>query len=111
MSARRSGMLMLEVMLGVAIVGMAGVGLITMLTQTLHTVRQGRAAERRMESASRLLARASLWSDTDLASRLGRSRIGNWNLEVVRPQPALYTLSVFDTLGGAAVVHTTAYRP
>ena len=104
-------MVMLEVMLGVAILGMAGVALITLLTQTVHTVRQGRAAERRTESATQLLDRATLWSGNDLASRLGRSRVGDWNLEVATPQTQLYTLVVLDTLSGATVLRTTVYRP
>jgi type II secretory pathway pseudopilin PulG len=111
MSARRSGMVMLEVILGVAILGMAGVALVTLLTQTLHTVRQGRASERRTESAARLLSRATLWNDAELASRLGKSRIGDWSLEVARTQPGLYTLAVLDTLAGAPVLRTSVYRP
>jgi type II secretory pathway pseudopilin PulG len=108
---RRSGMVMLEVMLGVMILGMAGVALITLLTQTVHTVRQGRAVERRMASAAQLLDRATLWSDGELASRLGRSRIGELDVDVALPQPQLYSLTVLDTLTGARVLATTVYRP
>lgn len=111
MTSSRTGMVMLEVILGVAILGMAGVGLVTLLTQTLHTVRQGRAAERRTASAVQLLDRATLWSESELASRRGRSRIGDWNLDVAAPQTQLYTLVVLDTLTGAPVLRTTVYRP
>jgi hypothetical protein len=104
-------MVMLEVMLGVTILGMAGVALVTLLTGTLHTVRQGRSAERRTEGAARVLNRVTRWNDAELASRLGRSRAGSWNLDVVRPQPGLYTIAVYDTLGGAAVLRTSVYRP
>jgi type II secretory pathway pseudopilin PulG len=104
-------MVMLEVMLGVAILGMAGVALVTLLTQTVHTVRHGRAAERQTTSAAQLLDRATLWSDTELASRLGRQRIGNWNLEIAAPQPRLYMLVVLDTLTDAPVLRTAVYRP
>ena len=111
MSVRRSGMIMLEVMLAVAILGMAAVGLVTMLTQTLHTVRLGRAAEQRTESASRLLDRVTLWNDGELSAHLGISRVGNWNLETVAPRPTIYMLSVLDTIGGMPVLRTTVYRP
>jgi type II secretory pathway pseudopilin PulG len=109
--AMRSGMVMLEAILGVAILGMAGVGLVTLLTQTVHTVRQGRTTERRTVSAMQLLDRATLWSDGELASRLGRSRIGDWNLDVATPKSRLYSLVVLDTLTGATVLRTTVYRP
>ncbi|HEU4722068.1 MAG TPA: type II secretion system protein [Gemmatimonadaceae bacterium] len=112
MKARaRPGMVMLEVILGVAILGMVGVGLVTLLTQTVQTVRQGRAAERRTESAVQLLDRVILWSESELASRLGRSRMGVWNLDVATPRARLYTLAVLDTLSGATVLRTTVYRP
>ena len=102
---------MLEVILGVAILGMAGVALVTLLSQTVHTVRQGRATERRTEGAAQLLNRATLWSESELASRLGRSRVGDWNLDVATPQAQLYTLAVLDTLTGVTVLRTTVYRP
>ena len=111
MRATRDGMVMLEVMLGVAILGMAGVALVTLLTQTVHTVRQGRTMERRTTSAMQLLDRATLWSDGELASRLGRSRVGDWNLDVAAPRTQLYSLTVLDTLTGATVLRTTVYRP
>ena len=102
---------MLEVILGVAILGMAGVALVTLLSQTVYTVRQGRATERRTEEAAQLLDRATLWSGSELASRLGRSRAGDWNLDVATPQAQLYTLAVLDTLTGVTVLRTTVYRP
>ena len=104
-------MVMLEVILGVAILGMAGVGLVTLLTQTLHTVRQGRGAERRTESAARVLDRATMLGESELTGRLGRSRVGDWNLEIAAPQTRLFTLAVRDTLTGAVVLRTTVYRP
>ena len=75
MTRPRSGMVLLEVMLGTAILGMAGVGLITLLTQTVETVRHGRAGERRTMSASQLLDRATLWSTSELDTRIGRQRV------------------------------------
>lgn len=107
----RGGMVMLEVILGVAILGMAGVGLITLLSQTLHTVRLGRDAEQRTASAARQLDRASVWSENELAGRLGRSRAGTWTLEVTTARAKVYTLAVLDTLTGATVLRTTLYRP
>lgn len=108
---RRSGMLLLEVMLGIAILGMAGVAMITLLTQTVQTVRHGRSTERRISSASQLLDRATLWSASSLDSRIGRSRIESWNLEVTLARPRLYTLVVLDTLTDAEQLRTTVYRP
>ena len=102
---------MLEVILGVAILGMAGVGLVTLLSQTLHTVRLARGAEERTESAARLLDRASVWSENALVGRLGRSRAGTWTLEFTTTRARVYSLAVLDTLTGATVLRTTLYRP
>jgi type II secretory pathway pseudopilin PulG len=111
MMRARDGMLLLEVMLGTAILGMAGVALVTLLTQTVATVDHGRSAERRVMGASRLLNRATLWSEPELALRVGRQRTGAFDLEVTKPRPQLYTLRVLDTLSGSAVLRTTVYRP
>jgi type II secretory pathway pseudopilin PulG len=106
----RRGMLMLEVMLGTAILGMAGVALITVLTQTTATASHGRAAERSVMSAAQLLDRATLWNENELTMRLGRQRVGAWDLEVGAPRARLFTLVVRDTLTGAPVLQTTVYR-
>jgi type II secretory pathway pseudopilin PulG len=105
-------MVLLEVMLGTAILGMAGVALITLLTQTMTTVQRGRAAERKVASASQLLDRASLWSSAELAMHLGRTRVGTWDMQVdAAPNRRLYDVAVLDTLSGTAVLRTTFYRP
>jgi type II secretory pathway pseudopilin PulG len=101
---------MLEVMLGIAILGMAGVALIAVLTQTVTTATHGRASERRVMSAAQLLDRATLWNENELTMRLGRQRIGAWDLEVGAPRARLFTLVVHDTLTGAPVLRTTVYR-
>ena len=110
MKRARSGMLLLEVMLGTAILGMAGVALITLLQQTVETVRQGRATERRTVLATELLNRVSLLSGAALQERIGRSRIGAWTLQV-KGTPPLFVMVVRDTLTDAEVLHTTVYRP
>ncbi|HEX7980445.1 MAG TPA: type II secretion system protein [Gemmatimonadaceae bacterium] len=111
MSAMRRGMLMLEVMLGIAILGIAGVALVTLLTETLATASRGRAAEREVLGAAQLLDRATLWSNGELAMRLGRARVGAWDLEIAAPRARLYTLTVLDTLTRVVVLRTTVYRP
>ena len=107
----KSGMLLLEVLLGIAILGIAGVGLIMLLTQTVETVRHGRDTERRVMSASHLFNRATLYNTPELDARIGRQRIGEWNLEIVMAQMQLYSLAVLDTTTGVVVLHTTVYRP
>ncbi len=104
-------MLLLEVLLGIVILGISGVALVTLLTQTVETVRHGRDTERRVMSASQLFNRATLWTTPELDVRLGRQRIGDWNVEVTTVQPELYALAVLDTLTGVVVLHTTVYRP
>ena len=80
-------------------------GKVTTGTQTVATVDHGRSAERRVMSASRLLNRATLWSETELALRVGRQRVGGWDLDVSAPRPRLYMLTVLAT-----VLRTTVYR-
>jgi type II secretory pathway pseudopilin PulG len=105
------GMVLLEVMLGIAILGMAGVALITLLTQTVATVQRGRTTERKVASASQLLDRASLWSAAELTVHLGRTRVAGWDVQVDALGRRLYDVSILDTLSETPVLRTTFYRP
>ncbi|MEO7455562.1 MAG: hypothetical protein ABIY52_04825 [Gemmatimonadaceae bacterium] len=103
-------MLLLEVMLGTAILGMAGVALITLLQQTTETVRQGRNAERRTQLATEVLNRISLWSRAELEAHVGRARLGAFDVEVSMPADRLYDVVLHDTLTDAPVLRTVIYR-
>jgi hypothetical protein len=87
------------------------VAIITLLTQTVEAVRHGRDAERQARTAAQLMNRATLWSAAELDARLGRRRIGQWDLVVSNARPSLYTLSVLDTLNGSLALETAVYRP
>lgn len=111
MTARRSGMVLLEVMLGTVILGMAGVALVTLLTQTVETVRHGRQTERQTAKAAKVLNRLTLMSEAELSVRIGRQRYADWNVEIAVPAPELFTIDVHDTLSNAIVLGTAVYRP
>ncbi|MDB4913039.1 MAG: hypothetical protein JWM95_683 [Gemmatimonadetes bacterium] len=104
-------MLLLEVMLGTLLLGVAGIALVTLLAQTVETVRIGRAVERRTTLAVETLNRATLWNEAELESHIGRARMGVWDVEVTHPDAQLYTITVHDTITAAEILHTTVYRP
>jgi type II secretory pathway pseudopilin PulG len=111
MKRRRSGMILLEVMLGTVLFAMSSVALVTLLVQTVATVRHGRETERRTANATRLLNRVSLFSEFDLSLRLGVQRMNGLNMEIGAPAPTLFTIDVRDTVTGAVIVGTMVYRP
>lgn len=107
----RPGMLLLEVMLGTLLLAIAGIALVTLLAQTVETVRTGRAVEHRTTLAVETLNRATLWSEVELESHIGRARMGLWDVEVTHPDLQLYTITVRDTATSVEILHTTVYRP
>lgn len=110
MTRARNGMLLLEVMLGIAILGIAAVALVTLLGQTVETVRHGREAERNTALATEMLNRTSVWSASQLDARVGITHIGRWNVDVHVIAPHLYSVTVRDTASDAIVLKTSVYR-
>jgi hypothetical protein len=110
MTTRRDGMVLLEVMLGTLILVISGIALVTLLTQTVETIRHGRLTERHTLSAAKVLNRTTLLSDAELALRIGRQRVGDWNVDINAPTPELFTIDVRDTLSNALMLGTMVYR-
>jgi len=103
-------MILLEVMLGTLLITMSGIALIALIAQTVQTVRSGRETERQTQSAAAALERATQLGDAELAMRVGRRRVGAWDIEVSVPAATLYAIDVHDTLTGATVLGTMVYR-
>ena len=111
MNRRRKGALLLEVMIATVILAAAGVGLIVMLSQTVATIRSGRAAESRVSRAEMMMNRVSSWQTDRIAASVGVTRIGEWDVDVTLARPSVYAIQIKDTLTGAVALSTQVYRP
>lgn len=106
----RRGALLLEVLAALTIFGSAAVATLSLLSQLGESERRARAEELRLADADRLLTAYSLLARADLDLRLGARTVGAWVVEVQRPTPALYRITVGDSSGVdlATLVHRPA---
>lgn len=90
----RQGVALLEVLVAVALLGGAGLAVVALLRQAVQAEAAAAAGERRFAAADRVLAALTLLSSKELDQRLGRHPLGEFVIEVMRPERGLYRLVV-----------------
>ena len=90
----RSGFALLEAIIALAILGTAGLSLVALIRSGLEGERRTRGEEKLMASASRVLTAMALLTREDLDRRLGTHAVGEFSVEVQRPEQALYRLAI-----------------
>ena len=111
------GTALLEVIVAITILTVAGLSAAVMANQSVAAVTQARDADNDTRRAGRFLDAVALWPRTDLDRHLGDRREGNWILTITRPYATLYVVAL-RTTGDSAhsaisreLVRTTIYRP
>ena len=105
------GAALLEVIAGLVILGVAGVGFVMLLGQQAHAIRELRDREATIREAAGLLARIDAWSHRELADRVGVRTNSRVRVEIALLAPSLYTISVFDGGTSTVVLRTSRYAP
>jgi type II secretory pathway pseudopilin PulG len=107
----RRGNALLEVVIGMVILSVAGSAMLLALGQTQRTVRSVREADRLSAGASAELERLVAFDRDALLQREGWSSRGAWSIGITRVSPALFDVVVAQSPGGHAILRTTLYRP
>jgi Tfp pilus assembly protein PilV len=107
----RRGTAMIEAVIAIVMLAVAGTGLITLLGQTRHSMRTLRESERAIRAASAQLDRLVLLDRGDLVAREGRSSNDGWSIRIAQIDVALFDVSVAPSDTSAALLSTTVYRP
>lgn len=94
MRSRDAGFTLLEVLIALSIVSIAGLAAIAKVGVASGMLRQVAQQENEVESAHSLMATATMWSRHELDQRLGSTRMGALFLSVSRPRLGLYRLAV-----------------
>jgi type II secretory pathway pseudopilin PulG len=94
---RDRGAVLLEVVAALTIFALAAVSALSFLAQLTDTTARSQAVERRLADEDRLLTVYSLLTRPDLDRRLGRRAVGPYVVEVQRPRPEIYRVSVGDS--------------
>lgn len=111
MSRRQPGMTLLEVLIALAILGTAAIGVVALGSQSWHAVRTAREADQSMRDASAFLDAVTLWPREDLDQRLGERVQRPWRLRIDRPMPTLYVVTLVDSSGKDTLLATVLFRP
>lgn len=114
----RTGAALLEVMVALTILTVAGIWAVAMANQAAEAIRRVRDADAETRRASGFLEAIALWPREDLDRHLGDQREGGWVLTVRRPAPSLYTIvlgSAPDSANGRPfsrlLLSTALFRP
>lgn len=111
MKCSRRGTVLLEVVVAVTILAIAGTALVITASQTAESLRTARERDREMLAASAFLDAVVLWPRADLDRRLGERTQGPWRMYLSRTSRTLYTVTLTDTVTGAALLRTEIYKP
>ncbi|HKS04930.1 MAG TPA: hypothetical protein VJR92_01345 [Gemmatimonadaceae bacterium] len=108
--SNRDGMVLIDVIVGTAILASAGVACIALLGQHFASVKQLQMRETEMTAVDAQLERISaLWTARDFEARLGATRLGSFDATVRALAPGLFEVSLADTLRGVVILSSSFY--
>jgi len=88
------GIILLEILVAVVILTTAGIGLVELVGSGLRAERAARQREDELATEERLLSALTLLNRTELDQRIGRRQIGEFIVNVQRPERTLYRVAV-----------------
>ena len=90
----RAGVALLEVLIALVILTTAGIGFVELVGTGLRVERDSRIREQTVATEDRLLAALTLLKRGELDQRLGRRQIGEFIVDIQRPERTLYRIAV-----------------
>ena len=90
----RPGVVLLETLVALAILGAAGAALATLAVGATDAVHRAERLDDDVRRASAFLDVVALWPREDLDRHLGTRPQGEWLLEVRHPVPTLYLVAL-----------------
>jgi len=78
------------------ILATAGIGLVELVGSGLRAERDARLRESTLATEERLLAALTLLNRQELDQRIGRRQIGEFIVDVQRPEPMLYRIALLQ---------------
>jgi type II secretory pathway component PulJ len=91
---RERGSVLLEVLVALTILTVAGLSLVGLLSVGVRAEQDARERERVMAGEERVLAAMTMLTRTDLDRRLGRHDVGEFVVDVQRPERTLYRIAI-----------------
>ena len=108
----RAGFALLEALIALAILGTAGLSLVALVRSGLDGERRAQAQERELAAASRVLTAMTLLTRSDLDQRIGHHPVGEFVVDVERPERTLYRIALANAdRTETELLVTVVYRP
>ncbi len=108
----RGGFALLDVLLALALLGSAGLAVVSLLDQALRAEQVARAVEREYQAADRVLTALTLLHRAELDQRIGRRPLGEFIVDIQRPERGLYRIAVAGVSApGRDLLVTVVARP
>ena len=106
------GIALLEAMVALAILASAGGFLAALVGAGLRSEHELGRREETLSAAARVLAATTLLTRTELDQRIGRRPVGEFVIDIQRPEPALYRLALSERAApDLELLVTVVYRP
>ena len=105
------GSALIEALVALMLLAIAGTGLVTLLGQTAHSMQSTRETERTTRRASAELDRLALLDRTSLAASVGRQALRGWTLDITQRTVDLFDVRIAESDTSAPLLRTTIYRP
>jgi len=90
------GVVLLEVLVAVVVLATAGIGLVELVGSGLRAEHDARLRESTLATEERLLSALTLLTRKELDQRLGRRQIGEFIVDVQRPERTLYRIALLQ---------------
>jgi hypothetical protein len=90
------GVVLLEVLVAVVILATAGIGMVELVGFGMRAEREARLRETTLATEERVLSALTLLTRTELDQRIGRRRIGEFIVDVQRPERTLYRIALLQ---------------
>lgn len=107
----RTGLVLLESLLAMAIVGTVCLGLLSVFREGTHSLALLNDRQRQLRDAERFFTAVSLWPREDLERRLGSRQQGPYLLTITGSTHVLFDVELADARTRATLLTTTLYRP
>jgi hypothetical protein len=109
---RDRGAVLLEVLVAVMILSASGLALAGLISAGLGNESEARRRERTLAAEDRLLTALTLLKRSELDQRLGRRPLGEFVVDIERPERTLYRMALLQaTMPQLEDVVTVIYRP
>lgn len=90
------GVVLLEVLVALVVLATAGIALVEMVGAGLRAERDAREREKVLGQEERLLSAYTLLNRSELDQRIGRQPVGEFVVDVQRPERTLYRIAVIQ---------------